>query len=137
MATRPADWLLACETVVPAMEAYHVMPRDRTDDVAVFLCHGVQLAKVPTSPLALKMTPAHRRRYACGVCNRSFEMSERRLDLERLFAEDKVEQAIVIIAREGELQGWYEPHRDLTADELTRAADYEAGRRPPVRFKPD
>jgi hypothetical protein len=119
--------LLLAEIVYPTMRAYHLMPRDREDDLAVFLCHGIQLTKVPTSPLAQKMTPAHRREYACPVCRRHFSITERRRDLEMLFAAEQADKAFLIVRREGIAQGWYEPNVPVTAEEQERAVKYQSG----------
>ena len=127
MAATPRDWLLLCETVWPTMRAYHLMPRDRDDDLAVFLCHGIQLTKVPTSPLAQKMTPAHRREYACPVCRRHFSLDERRRDLEMLFAAEQADRAMLIVRREGIAQGWYDPNVPLTLEEEARVVRYKSG----------
>jgi len=131
MAATPRDMLLLAEIVYPTMRAYHVMPRDREDDLAVFLCHGIQLTKVPTSPLAQKMTPAHRREYACPVCRRRFSLGERRRDLEMLFAAEQADRAFLIVRREGMVQGWYDPNVPVTAEESERAEGYRAGTRLP------
>jgi len=128
MAATPRDMLLLAETVYPTMRAYHVMPRDREDDLAVFLCHGIQLSKLPTSPQAKKMTPAHRREYGCPVCRRRFSPSERRRDLEILFAGERADLAFLIVRREGIAQGWYDPNVPVTAEEEARVAGYQSGR---------
>jgi hypothetical protein len=121
------DWLLLTETVWPTMRAYHLMPRDREDDLAVFLCHGIQLTKVPTSPLAQKMTPAHRQRFGCPVCRRSFSLDERRRDLEILFAAEQADRAFLIVRREGIGQGWYDPNQPVTLEEEARVVRYKSG----------
>ena len=127
MAATPRDMLLFAELVYPVMRTYHLMPRDREDDVAVFLCHGIQLTKVPTSPLAQKMTPAHRREYACPVCRRHFSLGERRRDLEMLLAAERTDLAFLIVRREGMVQGWYDPSVPLTLAEEARVVRYKSG----------
>jgi len=127
MAATSRDMLLFAEIVFPTMRAYHLMPRDREDDLAVFLCHGIQLSKLPTSPLAQKMTPAHRRDYACPVCRRRFSPSERRRDMEMLFAGERADLAFLIVRREGIAQGWYDPNVPVTAEEEARVVRYKSG----------
>lgn len=126
MALTLRDCLLLADTIVPAWQHFMRMPRDAPEDIAVFLCHGIQLQHVPTSPAAQAATPEHRRKWSCAVCRRELTLADRRTDIEKMLAEGDVVAVFKIVRAVGINGGWYDPSEELTGARLQRALHYYA-----------
>ena len=124
MALTLRDVLLLADTIVPAWRQFVAMPRDAPEDIAVFLCHGIQLRHVPTSQAAQAATPEHRRQRSCPRCRR--ELIDRRTDIEKLFAAGDVVAVFKIVKAVGVNEGWYDPSEELSGARLQRALHYYA-----------
>lgn len=115
------DYLLLADVVLPALELYRTIPRDRDEDIAVFLCHGVQITQVPASLVGQRYTPEHRRRWSCPVCQRALTLAERHTAIEHLFANGNLLAAFEAIRLHGIASGWYNPDWPLTEEQMQRA----------------
>jgi len=126
MALTLRDVLLLADTIVPAWRQFVAMPRDAPEDVAVFLCHGLQLQHVPTSPAAQAATPQHRRKWSCPKCRRELTPIDRRTDIEKLFDKGDIVAVFKIVKAVGVNEGWYDPWEELSGAALRRALHYYA-----------
>lgn len=126
MALTLRDCLLLADTIVPAWRQFVAMPRDAPEDIAVFLCHGIQLQHVPTSAAAQAATPEHRRKWSCPKCRRELTPIDRRTDIEKLFDEGDVVAVFKIVKAVGVNEGWYDPSEELAGARLQRALHYYA-----------